>query len=143
MILYALLGVLFGTVGGMGLGGGIVLIPALTLLMGHAQHDAQGMTLFAYLPMAAAALVSHFRQKNVHVKQALFLTAFGCIGGAGGYLLASVIDEKRLKMVFAVFLIVTALLRIWRMELAPWLRKRSENEKRNDGKRDQRKQRGQ
>lgn len=124
MILFALLGVLFGVVGGMGLGGGIVLIPALTLFMGMTQHQAQGMTLFAYLPMAAAALVSHFKQKNVNLKPALFLTLFGCVGGAGGYWLASGIEEAPLRTVFAVFLIVIALLRLWRGEVGPWLKKR-------------------
>ena len=54
MVWYILLGVIFGIVGGMGLGGGIVLIPCLALLMGQPQHAAQGMTLFAYVPMAAS-----------------------------------------------------------------------------------------
>ncbi len=124
MILFALLGILFGVVGGMGLGGGIVLIPALTLFMGISQHEAQGMTLFAYLPMAAAALVSHFRQKNVSLKPALFLTVFGMVGGAGGYWLASAIEEDPLRIIFAVFLIIAALLRGWRGEIMPWLKKR-------------------
>ncbi len=123
MILFALLGVLFGIVGGMGLGGGIVLIPALTLLMGISQHEAQGMTLFAYLPMAAAALVSHIRQKTVSIKPALFLTLFGVFGGVGGYWVASATEEGTLRTVFAVFLIIAALLRAWRSEIAPRLKK--------------------
>lgn len=122
MIVYALLGAVFGVVGGMGLGGGIVLIPALTLLMGLGQHAAQGMTLFAYLPMAAVALVSHVRQKNVRLKSALFLTAFGCLGGAGGFFLASAMEDGPLRSVFAVFLIGAALLRVWRYELRDRLR---------------------
>ena len=134
-MIFAALGVVFGIVGGMGLGGGIVLIPALTLLMGAGQHAAQGMTLFAYLPMAAAALVSHFRQKNVRLKPALFLTAFGCVGGVGGYLLASAIDDAPLRTVFAVFLIVIALLRVWRFELRGLCLR---HKKRDDAKRDQR-----
>ncbi len=116
-MIYALLGAAFGIVGGMGLGGGIVLIPALTLLMGQSQHSAQGMTLFAYLPMAALALISHIRQKNVRFKPMLFLTLFGCIGAAGGYFVAAAIDGSLLRTVFAVFLIITALLRLWRFEL--------------------------
>ena len=124
MILFALLGILFGVVGGMGLGGGIVLIPALTLFMGISQHEAQGMTLFAYLPMAAAALVSHIRQKTVSIKPALFLTLFGMVGGAGGYWLASAIEEDPLRIIIAVFLIIAALLRGWRGEIMPWLKKR-------------------
>jgi len=125
LILFALLGVLFGVVGGMGLGGGIVLIPALTLFMGMTQHEAQGMTLFAYLPMAAAALVLHFRQKNVNLKPALFLMLFGCAGGAGGYWLASGIEENPLRMVFAIFLIITALRRLWNGEIRLWMKKRT------------------
>ncbi len=132
MILFALLGILFGIVGGMGLGGGIVLIPALTLFMGVSQHEAQGMTLFAYLPMAAAALVSHFRQKSVSVKPALFLTMFGVTGGAGGYWLASAIEEDPLRIVFAAFLIIVALLRAWHGEISPWLKKRKSDDKHGD-----------
>lgn len=128
MILFALLGVLFGVVGGMGLGGGIVLIPALTLFMGISQHEAQGMTLFAYLPMAAAALVSHFRQKSVSLKPALFLTLFGVVGGAGGYWLAAAIEEDPLRIIFAVFLIVAAVLRVWRGEIGPWMKRRKSND---------------
>lgn len=106
------------------MGGGIVLIPCLTLLLGASQHEAQGLTLFAYIPMALFALVSHIRHKNVKLKPALFLTGFGCVGGAAGYLLASVIPADTLKIIFAVFLIAVALLRIWRQEVKPRLEKR-------------------
>lgn len=119
IVVYIVLGVVFGIVGGMGLGGGIVLIPSLVLLMGLPQHAAQGMTLFAYLPMAAAALFMHIRRKNVHIRAALFITAFGALGGAGGYFLASVVNADALRTVFAVFMIGAALLRIWRQEIAP------------------------
>ncbi len=141
MILFALLGAVFGVVGGMGLGGGIVLIPALTLFAGMTQHEAQGMTLFAYLPMAAAALVSHIKQKNVNLKPALFLTLFGCAGGALGYWAASAIEETALRIVFAVFLILAALLRLWRGEALPWLKRRKSYDKHgDDGKGRERKQ---
>lgn len=117
MIFYLLFGIAFGVVGGMGLGGGIVLIPCLTLFMGTSQHEAQGMTLFAYIPMAIFALVLHVRKKNVQLKSALFITLFGCVGGVAGYLLASIVDAASLKKVFAVFLIIIALLRIYRQEI--------------------------
>ena len=116
---YIVLGIVFGIVGGMGLGGGIVLIPALVLLIGQPQHAAQGMTLFAYLPMAASALFLHIRRKNVDIRAALFITAFGALGGVGGYLLASVARPDVLRRVFAVFMITAALLRVWRQEIGP------------------------
>lgn len=117
MMFYLLFGIAFGIVGGMGLGGGIVLIPCLTLFLGTLQHEAQGMTLFAYIPMAIFALVLHMRKKNVQLKSVLFVTLFGCLGGAGGYFLASMVDAASLKKVFAVFLLIIALLRIYRQEI--------------------------
>ncbi len=123
MILYVIFGALFGIVGGMGLGGGIVLIPCLTLILALSQHEAQGMTLFAYIPMALFALISHIRRKNVKLRPALFLTAFGCVGGAGGYFLATAIDPATLKTIFAVFMILVALLRVWRQEVKPLMEK--------------------
>lgn len=125
-MLYAVFGVVFGIVGGMGLGGGIVLIPALTLLMDTEQHTAQGMTLFAYLPMALAALIIHIRKKQIRLKPVLFLTGFGCVGGAAGYWLASVLQGETLRFIFAVFLVGTGALRLWRQEIGPWFKKRRE-----------------
>ncbi len=133
-MLYALIGLAFGIVGGMGLGGGIVLIPALTLLLGMPQHAAQGMSLFAYLPMALAALIIHIRKKQINIRPALKLTGFGCVGGVAGYLLASVMTGGTLRVVFAVFLIAAALLRAWRQEIGPRLKKRSGAQNHDDSK---------
>lgn len=127
-MLYVLFGVMFGIVGGMGLGGGIVLIPCLTLFLGISQHQGQGMTLFAYIPMAIFALVSHVRQKNVRLKPALYIAVFGCLGGATGYFLASIIDSTTLRKIFAIFLIIVALFRIYRQEIKPRLQKRQSDE---------------
>lgn len=111
----------------MGLGGGIVLIPCLTILLAVSQHEAQGMTLFAYVPMAVFALVFQIRRKNVRLKPVLFLTAFGCIGGLGGYFLAASIDNEFLGKIFGGFLIAVASLRIWRQEIKPWREKKKRN----------------
>lgn len=119
MAWYVLAGVVFGIVGGMGLGGGIVLIPCLTLLLGMVQHEAQGMTLFAYIPMALVAIIMHVHKGNVRLRFALWLTLFGVLGGAAGYGLASVLEPDTLRSVFAVFLIIVALLRIYRFEIRP------------------------
>ena len=126
-LIYALLGALFGIAGGMGLGGGIVLIPAMTLLLGVEQHTAQGMTLFAYLPMAVFSLICHIRSKSLHIKPVLWITAFGLLGGVGGYLLARAFDTQTLRTVFGGFLILAALLRAWRQEIGPRLKKRRED----------------
>ncbi len=128
-MIYTVLGLVFGVAGGMGLGGGIVLIPALTLLMGVEQHAAQGMTLFAYLPMGTFALVSHVRKKAVRLKPSMFIAAFGLAGAAGGYLLAAAFDTQTLKTVFGAFLIAAAVLRAWRQEVKPRLDRRRQEPK--------------
>ena len=117
-MIYALLGIAFGLIGGMGFGGGIVLIPALVLIMGKDQLGAQGMTLFAYLPMAACALFLHITKKRIRVVPTVTIAIFGCIGGIAGYLTASVIAANVLRIIFGLFLVVTALVRIWRHELS-------------------------
>ena len=58
-ILYLLVGFLSGMLGGMGMGGGTILIPALTIILGVEQHVAQATNLIAFLPMALFSLKSH------------------------------------------------------------------------------------
>jgi uncharacterized membrane protein YfcA len=77
--------------------------------------------------MALAALIIHIKKKQIHIKQVLVLTGFGCAGGALGYWLASVLAGETLRVIFAIFLIATALLRAWRQEIGPRLKKRREN----------------
>jgi len=125
-VIYALLGLVFGVVGGMGLGGGIVLIPAMTILMGVEQHAAQGMTLFAYLPMAAFAVVWYIRKKAVRLKPVLFLIAFGLLGAAGGFPLVRAVETGTLRLIFGGFLIAAALVRVWRQEVKPALDRRKQ-----------------
>ena len=57
-----------GLIGGMGMGGGTLLIPFLTLLCGYAQHTAQGTNLLAFVPMAAISLVIHAKNGLLRMK---------------------------------------------------------------------------
>lgn len=102
---YIVAGFLFGAIGGMGLGGGIVLIPALTLLLGMSQHGAQGANLAAFMPMCVCALICHFKNKMIDVSISIKMGIFGAIGAAGGAYLAYCIDENVLKKLFGFFLI--------------------------------------
>lgn len=103
----------FGFIGGMGLGGGIVLIPALTILFGYDQHTAQAATLLAFLPMSAAAIVVHLKAKRIKYKQA----GLGAAAGAGGAYLGSVIATMTsgdvLRIIFGFFLLFLGGLRIY------------------------------
>lgn len=62
-LLHFVIGAAAGVISGMGMGGGTLLIPALTLLMGIPQRQAQGVNMLSFLPAAAAALYIHKRGK--------------------------------------------------------------------------------
>ena len=112
MIFYILAGILFGMIGGMGMGGGIILIPVLTLLLGESQHMAQALNLTAFLPMSVFALFLHIRSKRVDIRYALLMALFGGAGALAGAFLANLLDEALLKKFFGGFLILLAVLRI-------------------------------
>lgn len=107
----ALAGVLFGIIGGMGMGGGIVLIPVLTLLFGMSQHQAQGLNLLTFFPMAVFAIIAHLKKKRIDVKTALLMALTGAVGAAGGALLCGIIDGKVLGKIFGGFLILLGIVR--------------------------------
>ena len=61
-MLLAAAGFLSGILSGMGVGGGMILIPVLTIFAGASQHTAQTVNLYYFIPSAAAALVVHIKK---------------------------------------------------------------------------------
>ena len=65
MITGALAGFLSGIISGMGIGGGAILIPVVTLTMGFGQKEAQFLNLVYFIPTAIAALYKHRKNGNI------------------------------------------------------------------------------
>ena len=103
-MLNVLTGFLSGIISGMGIGGGAILIPALTLFQGVSQQVAQGINLVYFLPTAIVSLIVHIKNKNVEIKTALIIGLSGLIGAMGGALLAIKLDGGLLRRMFGVFL---------------------------------------
>lgn len=101
-----LIGICGGLLGGMGMGGGTLLIPLLTIFLGIEQNIAQGINLLAFLPMSIFALVIHFKNKLVNVKISWPIILLGLLSAIGGSFLANIIDPKNLKIYFGIFLIL-------------------------------------
>ncbi len=119
-------GILGGTIGGMGMGGGTLTIPILTIFLSYAQLSAQGINLIAFLPMSLIALIIHIKNHLVAFKQTWLLALVGCIFSLGGAMLANHISNSVLKKLFAVFLIGLA---IWQIvELIKSKKKKLEEE---------------
>ncbi len=98
-------GVLGGIVGGMGMGGGTLTIPILTIFLAYEQLNAQGVNLIAFLPMSVVALIIHAKNHLVAFKQTWLLALIGCGFSLIGALLANHISSVVLKKLFALFLI--------------------------------------
>ncbi len=102
-----------GILSGMGVGGGMILIPALTLFEGVEQHVAQTVNLFYFIPTAAAALAVHIKNKNIDKKAAVKLAACGAAFALLGSYLASELGAESLKRFFAVYIIASGVREIF------------------------------
>lgn len=114
MGLVALIGIAAGLLGGMlGLGGAIIIIPALIMLLGYSQQMAQGTALMMMvLPVGALAAFQYYQKGQVNVKAALIMAAFFFVGGYFGAKFATSIPQDILKKAFAVMLVGIAI-KMW------------------------------
>ena len=109
MIALALLvGVIVGAISGIvGIGGGVLFIPALIWLFGMDQHKAQGTSLGALLaPVGIFAFLEYYRHGNADLRIALLLAAGFLAGGYFGAIGAQHIPELWLRRIFAIMLVV-------------------------------------
>jgi len=116
VVMYALLGGAAGVVSGMGIGGGTVLIPALVILAGFSQQNAQAVNLITFIPTAAVAVTVHLKNDNVEKKAAVRLTLFGLAAAAAGAFLALRMSGDWLKSIFGGFLLLMGLFEFFRKE---------------------------
>jgi len=122
-LIYVAVGLAAGTLSGMGIGGGAILIPALTLFLSVGQREAQHINLLFFLPTALIALRIHLREKNVEKKGLWKLTLFGVLGAIPAALLAVRMDADWLRKGFAIFLLCMGM-----YELVKGWKKRKEKE---------------
>jgi len=101
-------------VGLLGIGGGVVLVPAMVYLLRMDQHLAQGTSLFILLPpVGLGALREYWRQGNVDLRAGILCAAGMLVGGYVGGLIAVPLDSRQLKGLFGCFLMMAAVL-LWR-----------------------------
>ena len=79
IFLYILSGLLGGILGGMGMGGGTLLIPLLSLLLSITQKEAQLLNVFSFVIMSIFVIYIHFKNKLIKVFPALVFSFFGTI----------------------------------------------------------------
>ena len=98
-----------GAIAGMlGVGGGVLFVPALVLFLGLAHVDAEATSLLAIVPVA---LVGAWRQHgygNLRLRDGIVVGALAAPGALGGVALANLVPERALELGFAVLLVGAA-----------------------------------
>jgi uncharacterized membrane protein YfcA len=98
-----------GIVAGMlGVGGGILFVPALTLALGLDQVDAEATSLLAIVPVAVVGTWRQHGYGNVRVRDAFTLGVLAVGGAALGVVVANAVPERALKVGFALLMLFTA-----------------------------------
>lgn len=105
--------------GFLGIGGGFLVVPALTLLLGLEMHAAVGTSLLVIAANAAAGLTSHLRQGELPLGLTAAFTAAAALGALAGVRLASGLDPARLRKGFALFVLAVGALVLARNVAAP------------------------
>ena len=103
-----LAGFFSGVLGGMGMGGGTILIPALTVLLGVEQHVAQATNLIAFLPMAAFTLKVHKENGLLKTDGLLSIVIPALLLSVAAGFLAVLLPSEVLKKLFGAFLVILA-----------------------------------
>lgn len=112
--LYLAVGLAAGVMSGLfGVGGGIIIVPALVFLTGASQTAAAGTSLVALLlPVGLGGVLAYYRAGEIntsHIRMGLLIAAGLFAGGFGGAKLALVLGDKTLKQLFALLLFVLAI----------------------------------
>ena len=111
ILLLIIIGLVAGTLGGMvGLGGGIILIPALILIMKLDQQTAQGTSIAIMLPpIGLFAVYNYYKAGYVNIKYAFVIAMAFMVGGYFGSVLALKLSPDVMRKVFSVILVVIAI----------------------------------
>lgn len=104
-----------GTLSGMGIGGGGLLVIYLTLVRGVGQLEAQGMNLYFFIFASAAALFVHIAKRKINYLLILLTSSVGMLGAYGGSALASVTDPELIRRVFGAMLLVSGGISLFRV----------------------------
>lgn len=111
IILLILIGLLAGILSGLfGIGGGVIIIPALIYIAGFSQLKAQGTSLAVLLPpVGLLAFLEYYKKGYVDIKAGIILCIMVFLGAMLGAKIAQQVPANILKKGFAVFMIAVSL----------------------------------
>ncbi len=110
ILLLILIGIAAGFLSGLvGIGGGVIIVPALVLLAGFSQKLAQGTSLgILLLPVGILGVMQYYKQGYLNVPYILIIAAAFVVGSFAGSKLALNLSEDKMKKIFAIVMLVIA-----------------------------------
>ncbi|AAK78227.1 MULTISPECIES: sulfite exporter TauE/SafE family protein [Clostridium] len=110
-IIYAVIGIVAGVLSGLfGIGGGVVIIPALVMFAGFSQIKAQGTSLIAMLPpVGIFAFMQYYKKGNTDIYAGIVICIAMVIAARFGGQLANILPVSVLKKAFGVFIILVGI----------------------------------
>jgi uncharacterized membrane protein YfcA len=111
ILIVVLVGLAAGILSGLvGVGGGLIIVPALIFFLGFSQHSAQGTSLgLLLLPAGILAVIQYYKAGDVDVKAVAILAIGFVAGGYFGSKLALSLPQDVVKKIFAIFMLLVAL----------------------------------
>ncbi len=110
-LFYITIGIIAGILSGLlGIGGAVLIIPALVFLAKFDQKTAQGTTLFLMVfPIGIFAVIEYFKSGYVRIKEGIIIALFFLLGGWIGSKIAIAFNSVLLQKIFAIFLLLVAI----------------------------------
>ncbi len=110
LIILVMIGILAGMLGGMvGVGGGIIIVPALVFFLGFSQKMAQGTSLgILLLPVGLLGVIQYYKQGYVDLRVVLIISVGFFLGSLLGSKIALSLSQETVKKIFAIILILVA-----------------------------------
>ena len=105
-MLTSIIGFFSGILGGMGVGGGMLLIPAATMFLSLSQHKAQSLNLFCFIPSALCAIIVHIKNKNISFKTAIPIIITGVPLALLGAYISTNLSSRIMGKLFGLFILI-------------------------------------
>lgn len=111
ILLLVIVGLVAGFLSGLiGIGGGVIIVPALVLFLGFTQKEAQGTSLgILLLPVGILAVIQYYKQGYMNVNYVLIVALSFVLGGFLGSKLALGISDEKMKKIFAIIMMLIAI----------------------------------
>jgi len=125
VLLLIIVGLAAGVLSGMvGVGGGIIVVPALVIFLGFSQHQAQGTSLgLLLLPVGILAVMNYYNKGFIDIKVVAIMSIAFILGGWLGSKLSLSMPQDIVKKIFAIVLFYTAFRMMgWDSVIAKWVK---------------------